>query len=153
FDQYVDVSGRSDAQIAALIRGLEVDVLVDLMGYSGRSRSGLFTQRMAPVQINYLGYCGTTALPAMDYVIADSCVIPPDQRDSYTEQVIYLPDSYQPGDDRRPEHLDTLSRADYGLPESGFVFCCFNQHYKITPDVFGIWMRLLAGVPGSVLWL
>jgi predicted O-linked N-acetylglucosamine transferase (SPINDLY family) len=153
FDQYIDASGRTDAQIAALIRELEVDVVVDLMGYSGHGRAGLFTGRMAPVQIGFLGYPGATALPAMDYIIADRCVIPPDEQLCYTEKVIYLPDCYLPGDDRRAESLVMPTRAACGLPESGFVFCCFNQHYKITPQVFAVWMRLLAGAPGSVLWL
>jgi protein O-GlcNAc transferase len=155
FDRVVDVSRLSDAAAAALLRTLEIDIAVDLMGLSGSSRPAIYGYRPAPAQVCYLGYTATTALPGMDYIIGDTVVIPSRDEAHYTERVIYLPDCYQPSDSRRAigvAEVDPPSREQCGLP-SGFVFCCFNSHYKITPDVFALWMRLLHAVPGSVLWL
>jgi protein O-GlcNAc transferase len=153
FDRFIDVTGRSDGDVAALLRELEVDIAVDLMGFSGNARPAIFAHRPAPVQVNYLGYAATMALPCIDYIIADRIVIPDTDRGCYAEKVVYLPGSYLPSDATRAIAAETPTRAHCGLPQSGFVFCCFNTHYKINPDCFGVWMRLLAAIPGSVLWL
>jgi predicted O-linked N-acetylglucosamine transferase (SPINDLY family) len=143
----------SDQQAADLARRDELDIAVDLKGYTGDSRLGIFAWRPAPIQISYLGYPGTLAAPFIDYVIADKVVIPEEMRQHYAESVFYLPDSYQVNDNTRTIADRQLTRAEVGLPEAGFVFCCFNSSYKITPQEFDIWMRLLDRVEGSVLWL
>ncbi len=152
-ERFIDARALSDVQIADTIRQLEVDILVDLNGFTGDGRTGIFAQRAAPIQINYLGYPGTSGADFMDYIIADRTVIPEDKRGCYSEEVIYLPDCYLVNDDSLPISETVPSRADLCLPQEGFVFCCFNNHFKITPDVFGSWMRILAAVEGSVLWL
>jgi len=113
----------------------------------------VFARRPAPIQVNYLGFPATLGAPYIDYIIADACVIPPDEHPYYTEAVVTLPDSYQVNDSNRVIAQDTPSRADCGLPQTGMVFCNFNQSYKLTPQVFAAWMRILEQVPGSVLWL
>ncbi|CAN5223748.1 tetratricopeptide repeat protein [soil metagenome] len=152
FDRFIDCHGMPDQKVANLIREMEVDILVDMAGHTAGSRPGLLAARPAPIQVTYLGYPGTTGADFVDYVIADPTVIPPDQQQFYTEQVAYLPDCYLPND-RTRIIAPPPSRADVGLPPSGFVFCSFNQPYKITPAIFDVWMRLLATVPDSVLWL
>ena len=117
------------------------------------SRPAILAFRPAPVQVNYLGYPGTTGAQWMDYILADSTVIPPEQQVHYREKIVYLPDTYLPGDNKRKISPRVPSRAEAGLPDFGFVFCCFNNNYKFTPAVFDLWMRLLAAVRGSVLWL
>jgi protein O-GlcNAc transferase len=139
--------------VARLIRGLQIDVLVDLNGFTGGGRTGIFARRCAPIQINYLGYPGTSGADYMDYIIADQIVIPQDRRDCYSEKVIYLPDCYLVNDSAAPISDRVVTRRDRGLPASGFVFCCFNNNFKITPQVFNSWMRVLGMVEGSVLWL
>jgi protein O-GlcNAc transferase len=126
---------------------------VDLMGWSAGSRARILGPRSARVRLGYLGYPGTTGLPAIDYLIADRVVIPPEERRFYTEKVIYLPHSYLPSDARRRVASETPSRIECGLPQAGTVFCCFNTHYKVTPGVFRVWMEILQAVSGSVLWL
>jgi predicted O-linked N-acetylglucosamine transferase (SPINDLY family) len=153
FDRFIDVRGRTDFEIAKLLRDREIDIVVDLMGLTGDSRPGILAHRPAPVQVNYLGFPGTTAFPHMDYIIADEIVIPPDERRHYTENVVYLPDTYMPSDAARRIGSTKWTRAEAGLPDVGFVFCCFNNSYKFTPEMFDVWMRLLAAVEGSVLWL
>lgn len=153
FGQFLDASRMSDAEVVALLRELQVDVAVDLSGLSGAGRPGIFAARPAPVQINYLGYPGTLGSGYHDYIIADQVVIPEDARRFYAEQVLYLPHCFQPNDRSRPLPQHRPGRADCGLPENGFVFCCFNTSYKINPPVFDVWMRLLQTVPDSVLWL
>jgi predicted O-linked N-acetylglucosamine transferase (SPINDLY family) len=153
FERFADMRTNSDAEIAGHIRRMEVDIAVDLKGFTRNCRPGIFARRPAPVQVSYLGYPGTMGAPYMDYIIADRHVIPADQQAFYAERVVYLPDSYQINDDKREISGGALTRAEAGLPESGFVFCCFNRSYKITPEVFDVWMRLLTKVPGSVLWL
>ena len=152
FDRYIDVSPMSDAQIAGLMRDLGVDIAVDLMGFTEGSRLGIFAHRAAPVQVNYLGYAGTTGAPYMDYVVADAVVIPPGCDRWYREQVVRLPDCYLPTDDRRPID-EPPSRVQAGLPQEAFVFCAFTKAHKISPRVFEVWMRLLRRTEGSVLWL
>jgi len=149
----VDVQHLSDAQVAGLLRQLEFDIVVDLKGFTQGSRTGIFAYRAAPVQVSYLGYPGSSGAPYMDYLIADAHVIPEGHERFYSEKVVRLPGSYQVNDRQRVIAADTPSRAQSQLPETGFVFCSFNNNYKITPVVFGIWMRLLHQVAGSVLWL
>lgn len=153
FDRWVDLSGLGDEAAAHAIAELGVDLLVDLNGYFGRGRPGLFAWRAAPIQVAYLGFPGTTGAPWMDYLIADRIVVPPQARRHYREQVAWLPGCYQANDASRPRPGGELDRASAGLPADGFVFCCFNNNYKITPTVFALWLRLLQAVPGSVLWL
>lgn len=152
FDRFLELADHTDDSIARLIRELEVDLVIDLMGHTRGTRLGILAKRPAPVQVSYLGYPGTTAAPYIDYLIADPFVIPPSQRPYYSERIAYLPDCFQANDDRRflPE---APARAQVGLPETGFVFCAFNASYKITPGMFDVWCRLLRAVPGSVLWL
>jgi predicted O-linked N-acetylglucosamine transferase (SPINDLY family) len=153
FDTMVDVRNCSDAETAALIREHAIDILVDLNGFVGAARPGVCALRPAPLQINYLGAPGTMGMACYDYIIADRIVIPPEHAPFYSEKIVWLPDSYQVNDSRRAIAAETPSRAQCGLPESGFVFCCFNNNYKITPVVFELWMCLLKAVDGSVLWL
>jgi predicted O-linked N-acetylglucosamine transferase (SPINDLY family) len=152
-EHFIDVENRTDAEIAALTRSLGMHIAVDLKGLTGGARTGIFANRAAPVQINYLGYPGTMGAHYMDYIVADRHVIPDEARQCYREQVIYLPHSYQPNDARRARPTEGPGRAELGLPPEGFVYCCFNNLYKITPAVFDTWMSLLRTVPGSVLWL
>ncbi|MDP2241947.1 MAG: tetratricopeptide repeat protein [Burkholderiales bacterium] len=153
FGRFVDVSGMSDSGVAALMREMEVDIAVDLMGYTTDCRTGILAQRPAPIQINYLGFPGTMGADYIDYILADRYVIPPEHRADYAEKVVYLPETYQVNDDKRRIAGLTPTRTECGLPRSGFVFCCFNNPYKIAPQIFDVWMRLLLRVEGSVLWL
>ena len=153
FDHFIDVTHLDDLQVAQLMREHEIDIAVDLKGFTGSGRTGIFTHRPAPVQVNYLGYPGSMGAPYMDYILGDNTVTPPEHDAFYSEKVVRLPHSYQVNDRKRVIAEHGPSRAECGLPETGFVFCCFNNNYKITPQVFGIWMRLLQEVPHSVLWL
>jgi predicted O-linked N-acetylglucosamine transferase (SPINDLY family) len=154
-DHFVKLGGKSMAEIAALIRGDEVDILVDLCGYTEALYSEIVALRPAPVQVNFLGYIGSQGGDWIDYIIADPHVIPADQLALWPEKVVYMPGSYYPGDRSRP--IPALkpqnSRSKYRLPESGFIFACFNSPHKITPDAFAVWMHILKMVPQSVLWL
>jgi predicted O-linked N-acetylglucosamine transferase (SPINDLY family) len=132
---------------------MDVDIAVDLMGFTGKSHPEILAHRPAPVQAQYLGFPGTMGTGFIDYILADRVVIPDEQRIHYSEKVVYLPDSYMPGDSKRPIADRTLGRAQAGLPERGFVFCSFNNSYKFSPEMFDVWMRLLHAVEGSVLWL
>ena len=152
-DEIVDIAGLGDVAAATAIRQRQIDILVDLNGYFGSERTGVFACRPAPVQVNYLGFPGTMGADYMDYILADATVIPPDHRGFYTENVVYLPDFYQANDTRRRIAERAPSRQEYGLPDQAFVFCCFNNSYKITPEIFDVWMRLLGQVEGSILWL
>jgi predicted O-linked N-acetylglucosamine transferase (SPINDLY family) len=153
FEHFIDGKTFSDEQIANLVRSSEVDILVDLMGFTTDSRTGIFARRPASIQINYLGFIGTMGAEYIDYIIADQIVVPENQREFYSEKIVYLPNSFQPNDRERRIADKIFTRAEAGLPQEGFVFCCFNNSYKITPDVFDIWMRILKQVDGSVLWL
>jgi predicted O-linked N-acetylglucosamine transferase (SPINDLY family) len=153
FDRFIDVGRETDSNVAAMLREREIDIAVDLKGYTGGARPGILALRPAPVQAHYLGYPGTLAAPYIDYLLADAIVVPQEHRGFYTEQIVYLPESYQCNDSRRPVAGHTPSRTKAGLPEHGLVFCCFNSSHKIMPEIFDIWMRLLAGIEGSVLWL
>ncbi len=153
FDVFLDVRDRSDEEIAALSRSLGIDIAVDLAGFTAGSRTGIFARRAAPLQVNYLGYPGTMGAPTFDYIIADPTVVPEPNRRHYVEKVALLPESYQANDATRPVDSRELGRSELGLPKVGFVFCCFNNGYKITPSVFDIWINILKNVSGSVLWL
>ncbi len=152
-DRFFDAAGLPSRALADLARSHALDIAIDLKGYTAGTRVDVFQYRLAPVQISYLGYPGTLATGFIDYIVADAVVIPEDLRACYTEKVIWLPHSYQPNDNTREIAPLQTRRADFGLPEHGFVFCCFNNTYKITPREFAIWMRLLGKVEGSVLWL
>jgi predicted O-linked N-acetylglucosamine transferase (SPINDLY family) len=152
-DAFHDVAALSDKAIADLARDKGIDIAIDLKGHTKDTRFGIFAHRAAPVQINYLGYPGSSGADFIDYIIADDVVIPPHARCHYSEKILSLPFSYQVNDDGRAIADRTFTRVELGLPEQGFVFCSFNNNYKITPAEFDIWMRLLARVDGSVLWL
>ena len=134
-------------------RDLGIDIAIDLKGFTQDNRMGIFAERCARVQINYLGYPGTLAAPYFDYIVADKTLIPHESQQYYTEKIIYLPHSYQVNDSKRKISNRVFTRQQLGLPKSGFVFCCFNNNYKILPETFDVWMRLLKTVNGSVLWL
>jgi protein O-GlcNAc transferase len=152
FDRFIDASALQDAAVAQLIRKLEVDIAVDLMGYTGGVLHAIFARRPAPIQVNYLGYPGTLGSRDADYLIADEFLIPETERAHYSERIVCLPGTYQPNDRRRS--IGALpSRADCGLPRNAFVWCCFNNAYKFNPPLFDIWCRLLAAVHDSVLWV
>lgn len=153
FDRFIDVREMTSLQIAKLMRELEVDIAVDLGGYTSDTRTDVFSFRPAPVHVNYLGYPGTMGVEYYDYILADRYVIPQGQQQYYSEKVIYLPDAYLPNDASLKISERTPTRAECGLPETGIVFCSFSHDYKISPPLFDVWMRLLGRVPGSVLWL
>jgi protein O-GlcNAc transferase len=153
FDRFIDITALDDRAAAARIHADEIDILVDLKGYTQFSRGEIVAQRPAPIQVNFIGYPGTLGADFTDYVIADPITLPMDQQPYYDEKIVHLPDTYQPNDRRRPIDERTPTRAECGLPDEGFVFCSFNNSYKITPKFFDVWMRLLRAVPGSVLWL
>jgi predicted O-linked N-acetylglucosamine transferase (SPINDLY family) len=153
FDHVIDISRLPDREAAELIHAHQIDILVNLNVFFGRHRNQVFSMRPSPVQVNYLGFPGTMGAPYMDYLIADATVIPPSSQVHYTEKVVYLPGCYQPNDTQRVISTRLFTRQELGLPLEGFVFCCFNNNYKITPTTFDVWMRILQQVPGSVLWL
>lgn len=152
-DEFIDVRQSTDADVAMMARKLNIDIAVDLKGFTQDSRPGIFALRAAPLQINYLGYPGTMGAPYMDYVIADHTLVPDGSRRHFAEKVIRMPDSYQVNDAKRRIAGTVYTREELGLPADGFVFCCFNNNYKILPGTFDCWMRILRQVPGSVVWL
>jgi protein O-GlcNAc transferase len=151
--EMVDIRSRDDISAAAAIREREIDILVNLNVYFGDHRTGVLARRPAPIQANYLGFPATLGASYSDYIIADRWVIPADDRDCYAEKVVYLPECYQANDRKKAIAPREFSRVECGLPENGFVFCCFNNNFKITPIVFDRWMRILRKTDGSVLWL
>ena len=153
FDRFVDVRALSDAHVARLLRDMEIDIAVDMKGHTTEARFGILAHRPAPVQVAYLGYPGTSGAGFIDYVLADRFVLPESERDRWTERIVYLPDCYQVNDAGRAIAEQAPTRAAAGLPEHAFVFCCFNNSYKILPRMFDAWMRLLRELHGSVLWL
>ena len=152
FDRFVPITNLSDAQAADAVRAAGIDILVNLNGYFGKPRMGVFAQRPAPLQVNYLGFPATLGAPYIDYIVADRIVIPDGEQRFYDEAVVWLPDSYQANDDKRARPAPA-GRADHGLPQDAFVFCNFNQGYKLAPEIFAVWLRLLQRRPDSVLWL
>ena len=153
FEHFLDVQDKSDQEIAELICRLEIDIAVDLMGLTKDSRLNVLGRRPAPIQVNYLGYLGTMGAEFIDYVIADKIALPFAQQPFYSEKIIHLPDCFLATDDRLEVARWTPSREEVGLPPDGFVFCSFNNSYKIGRPMFELWMRLLRAVEGSVLWL
>ena len=153
FDQFIDASAMSDMEIAQLSRKLKIDIAIDLKGFTQNCRTGIFAYRAAPIQVNYLGYPGTMNADYMDYLIADKTLISQELQQAYSEKIAYLPNSYQANDRKRVISDKVFTKAELGLPEQGFVFCSFNNNFKILPAIFGSWMRILKSVEGSVLWL
>ena len=152
-DRFIDLSTLADDAAAQRIYDERIQILVDLKGYTADDRPRIAAHRPAPVQVNWLGFPGTMGADWIDYLIADRTIVPPSHDAEYAEKVVRLPHCYQPNDRKRPSGAGEVSRSAAGLPETGFVFCCFNQSYKIEPGVFAVWMRLLGAVPDSVLWL
>ena len=152
-DHFHDVKMMSDQDVVSLARSLEIDIAIDLGGFTAGSRQGVFSMSAAPIQVNYLGYPGTIAADYMDYLIADHIIIPKKKQNHYFEKIVYMPNSYQPNMSKKNILKISLSRQEVGLPDTGFVFCCFNNHYKITPTTFAGWMRILKVTNDSVLWL
>ena len=153
FDQFIVVNTLSDEELARFARDMEIDIAIDLGGFTGENRTGPFAYRMAPIQINYLGYPGTLGANYFDYIIADPILITDESRQHFAEKVLCLPNCYQANDRKRQISDKSFTRQELGLPENGFVFCCFNNNYKILPATFDSWMRILKAVEGSVLWL
>ena len=153
FDHFVDVQALSTTAAAARIHADSIDILIELKGFTRGERLQIAAMRPAPIQVSFLGFPGTMGAHFLDYVLADPFVLPMDQQPFYAERIVHLPDCYQPNDSRRVISPMVPTRSACGLPDRGFVFCCFNNTYKITPPLFDIWMRLLGAVPGSVLWL
>jgi len=153
FDHFIEVDGKSDLETLGQARNLGIDIAVDLGGHTKGSRTALFRHRVAPIQVNFLGYPGTMGADFIDYIIADEATIPDASRHAYAEQVALLPECFQPSDTRRPMPESDPPRSAFGLPERGFLFCCFNSTYKINADTFASWMRILSAVEGSCLWL
>lgn len=153
FSRFHDITSRDDAAVLALADELGLDVAVDLTGLTGNHRTGLFAARLAPVQVNWLGYPGTMGAPYMDYLIADRRVLPDTERCHYAEQPVWMPVSFQPFDDRRPDPADAPTRAALGLPAGSLVLAAFNDTAKLTPEIYAAWLRLLTAVPQAVLWL
>jgi predicted O-linked N-acetylglucosamine transferase (SPINDLY family) len=152
-EHFVDARSYTDRQIADLVRQREIDIAVDLNGFTQSSRTNVFACRAAPIQVSYLGYPATMGADYIDYIIADRFVIPEDQQQHYQEKVIYMPDCFQVNSSTRSLFEKVPTRAEAGLPERGFVFCSFCNNYKISPRIFDVWMRLLRQVEGSVLWV
>jgi predicted O-linked N-acetylglucosamine transferase (SPINDLY family) len=154
FDKFIDVRVKSDGDIARLLRSSEIDIVIDLGGYTRDSRSAILANRPAPIQINYLGYAGTMGAAYIDYLIADSTLVPPSYRSHYSEKIVTLPNSFMPNDEsKRVVSERAFNRSEFGLPENGFVFCCFNQAFKFNPDIFKTLMAIMQSVDNSVLWL
>ena len=153
FDQFIEVHGLSDQEVAQLARDLKIDIAIDLGGYTQDCRTSIFSYKAAPIQINYLGYPGTMGAPYMDYIIADPILIPLENQRYYSEKIAYLPDTYQANDRKRKISTRYLKRSDFDLPEDGFIFCCFNNNFKLTPHTLDSWCRILKAVEGSILWL
>ncbi|MEH1985752.1 TIGR03032 family protein [Nostoc sp.] len=152
-EHFRDITTLSIEESARQIYDDGIHILIDLKGYTAGSRSAILALRPAPIQVSYLGYPGTMGAEFIDYIISDPVVTPPEFADAFSEKLVTLPHSYQVNDHQQAIASISVTRSQYGLPESGFVFCCFNNNYKIEPQIFDVWMRILAAVPGSVLWL
>ena len=153
FDRFLDVREKNDSEVAGLLKDMEIDIAVDLKGFTQDARPSILAFRPVPLQLNYLGHPGTMGAPYIDYIVADRMIVPAGHEGNYSERVVHLPDSYQANDAKRRIAPLTPSRREAGLPETGFVFCSFNSAYKIAPEMFDVWTRLLKSVEGSVLWL
>ena len=153
FDKFFDVKSKTTKEIVHHSRELNLDIAVDLKGFTNNNRFDLFIERCAPIQISYLGFPGTTSSDCIDYLIADKIVIPEENKNYYSENIIYLPNSYQVNDSNPDLSKKIFSKKDFNLPENKFIFCCFNHNFKILPDMFEIWMKILKKVKNSVIWL
>ena len=153
FDQFVDVSLKNEKEIAQISKDMNIDIAVDLMGYTTHARMGIFKESCAPIKINFLGYPGTLGTNHHDYIIADKILIPKKYQKDYSEKIVYLPDTYRPDHSARKISSKIFTKEELGLSKNSFVFCCFNNNFKITPNVFNIWMNVLKSVKDSVLWL
>jgi len=153
FDKVVNIKFKSNNEIVKLSRDLKIDIAIDLMSFTGHNRFGIFVEKCAPIQINFLGYPGTSGSKCIDYILADKIIIPEKFKKYYSEKIIYMPNSYKLDHPSRKVSEKIFTREDLDLPKNGFVFCSFNKTYKITPNVFDIWMKILKQVKGSVLWL
>ena len=153
FHHFYDVNSKTDKEIAQLSRDLNIDIAIDLMGFTEKNRFGIFVEKCAPIQVNYLGYPGTSGSECINYIIADKTLIPKENQKDYSEKIVYLPDTYQANDPTKKISDKIFTKEELSLPKKSFVFCCFNKNQKITPNVFDSWMRILKKVNNSVLWL
>ena len=152
-DHFIDVQMKSDMDIVHMSRHMGIDIAIDLGGYTQDSRSRIFEMRCAPIQVNYLGYPGTMGADFIDYIIADETMVPLESQQYFSEKIVYLPHCFQSNDSKREISSKQFKRVEFDLPEHGFVFCCFNNNYKILPETFDSWMRIIQAIDGSVLWL
>ena len=152
-DHFIDTRDMTDIDVVRLARSLEIDIAIDLGGYTRGSRQAIFAMSVAPIQVSYLGYAGTMGGDYIDYLIADRTIVPKKNKKFYSEKIVYLPNNYMVSESKVKPSKRKFIRKDFGLPIDGFVFCCFNNAYKITPNIFIRWMKILAKVDGSVLWL
>ena len=153
FDRFIDVDDMTDREIAQLARELEIDIAIDLAGPTQHSRTGIFSYRAAPIQVNWLGYPGTIGVDFIDYIVADKIIIPAPHQQFYAEKIVYLPNTYMVDDSKRTASTRVFTREECGLPQNAFVFCCFNNDYKFNPQVLDGWSRILSAVKDSVLWI
>lgn len=153
FDEFIDLSTKTDAQAVEILRSYQLDIAMDITGYTAGCRPSILKARVAPVQVNYYGYAGTMGADFIDYIVGDAYLMPPGSEAHYSEKILYMPECHQPNDDQRPVSDAPTTRAEHGLPDNAFVFCSFNKPYKILPKVFESWMRILKSVQNSVLWL
>jgi predicted O-linked N-acetylglucosamine transferase (SPINDLY family) len=153
FDKFIDVENMSDQEIAQLARQFEIDIAIDLAGFTQHSRTGIFSYRAAPIQVNWLGYPGTIGASYIDYILADKTIISDQCQQFYSEKVVYLPDTYMVDDSKRIASARVFTREESGLPENTFVFCCFNNDYKFNPQVLDSWSRILLSAKDSVIWI
>lgn len=153
FDTFVDLSAMTDAQAVQTVRSYGLDIAMDITGYTDGCRPAILKARVAPIQVNYYGFAGTMGTDFMDYIVGDAVLMPPGSERFYNEKIIYMPECHQPNDDQRPISDEPITRAEHGLPSDVFVYCSFNKPYKILPNVFACWMRILKSVTASVLWL
>ena len=153
FNEFIDINDKSDEEVAMLSRKMGIDIAIDLCGFTNFNRAGIFSHRAAPLQVNFLGYPSTMGSTFIDYLIADRIVIPENQKLNYSENIAYLPNCYQPNMAVKNISKTKITRNEEGLPADAFVFCNFNSNYKITPEIFKVWMNILKNVSNSVLWL
>jgi predicted O-linked N-acetylglucosamine transferase (SPINDLY family) len=153
FDKFIDVSDMSDSEVSSLCKELKLDIAINLTGHTLNARNNIFFRQVAPKQINYLGYPGTMGSKCYDYIIADKIIIPEENKKYFSEEVIYLPNCYQPNQEKIEISDKNLNKKDFGLPQDKFIFGCFNNGYKITPLIFESWMNILKRCENSILWL
>ena len=153
FDKFFDINQMSTEDIIKLTQVHKIDIAIDLAGYTYSNRYQIFNQRCAPLQVSYLGFAGSTGLNNMDYLIADKTVIPDSCRKFYSEKIIYMPNTFMPGDDTQKISENKLKRKDFGIPDNAVIYCCFNKSYKITPEIFNTWINIINKVENSILWL